>query len=413
MSKKKVIFASAAANIFEWYDYALFGYCAHLIGRNFLQAHTETGEIFNAFIIFAAGFFARPLGAIFFGVMGDTRGRKTILSNSVMIMSIPSAMIGLLPNYTQIGILAPFAIFIIRILQGFAMGGALTGSVTFLIEHMPKQNRGLAGSITMASLCIGILTGTLTCIFCKFILGEDAFEEYGWRIPFLLSFSFIIVSYVIKKTKETPSYNSIKVIVDNPIKYCFINHSKDMLFSALINSSGSVLFYSVVVFIPNYLRQARSFNEINLDLLLCATLAMMSLVCLISGYISDITTRRSVFYISLVMAVISTYFSTVILQNGRLEIIIIMYIFQGVIAAFYIGPEPGLQTDLFPVNIRATALAISYNFSASFFGGSAPLVISYLHAKTGKFESFALYFTITSLMSFAGLYLSNNNRYGK
>ena len=191
MSKRKIIFSSGLANIFEWYDYALFGHFALILGAKFFPENDPNTSLLYAFLAFALGYLMRPLGGVFFGILGDRFGRKTALSASIMCMAVPTMTIGLLPTYDSIGITATILMIVARMLQGLSMGGALTGSISFVIEHAPKEHRGLAGSISMSSICIGILLGSIVAHSIKSLLPEESFNDWGWRVPFLIGI-FII-----------------------------------------------------------------------------------------------------------------------------------------------------------------------------------------------------------------------------
>ncbi|MBA2629151.1 MAG: MFS transporter, partial [Rickettsiaceae bacterium] len=167
MNKKKLVFTSGVANTFEWYDYALFGHFAPIIGAKFFPESDPNTALLHAFLAFAIGYLMRPLGGIFFGIVGDKFGRKIALSSSIMCMAIPTAAIGFLPTYETWGIVSTGLMIVVRMLQGLSMGGALTGSVSFIIEHTNKEERGFFGSISMASICVGILLGSLVSFIVK------------------------------------------------------------------------------------------------------------------------------------------------------------------------------------------------------------------------------------------------------
>ncbi|NRB11015.1 MAG: MFS transporter, partial [Rickettsiaceae bacterium] len=185
MNKKKLILTSGAANIFEWYDYVLFGHFAPIIGANFFPDSDPKTSLLEAFLVFAIGYLMRPVGGIVFGMIGDKFGRRTALSSAMIVMAFPTAAIAFLPTYKDIGIAATILMVIIRMTQGFSMGGAVTGSMSFIIEHTEKKYRGLFGSIPMFCICIGILLGSVISYFTKFFLAEEAFYQWGWRTPFL------------------------------------------------------------------------------------------------------------------------------------------------------------------------------------------------------------------------------------
>src|SRR6185369_16449120 len=183
---KKVIIAGMIGNGLEWYDYALYAYMTLIISKLFFPVGDESVHLLATLGIFAVGFIARPFGGILFGIIGDKFCRRVSLVAAIFMMAIPTGCIGLLPTYAQIGIWAPILLTLIRVLQGLSLGGAFCGSMTFLVEHAPANKRGLIGSTSIMSLCIGFLLGSLVSILVKAPLSDAQFESWGWRIPFLL-----------------------------------------------------------------------------------------------------------------------------------------------------------------------------------------------------------------------------------
>lgn len=419
MINRKLIFTGAIATIFEWYDYALFGNFAAIIGQKFFPGANPSVSMLNAFLVFAVGYLMRPIGGIFFGILGDRYGRKFSLSISVLCMSIPTGVIGLLPVYDEIGVIAPILMLLMRMIQGFSMGGALTSSISFLIEHTSKKHRGFVGSIPMASICIGILLGTLAAIITRYFTSELDFEEFGWRIPFLVGILIMFVGfYIIKYTEESPLFLEVQQsgkAEPAPLNYVIKHHFKDILISILINSTGSILFYFQATYVPNYLKTVRLFSHNIVDQISTFSLIIMAFACIFSGYISDLIGRRRTFVYILFSVILSVYILSYNLQYGNLTQVIIAQVMLGLLAAFFIGPEPALQAEFYPTNIRSTALSVSYNFSTSLFGGTTPLVVAYLYGMTGSFYGSSSYIIFASIMTMIGLYFykDRSNDYAK
>jgi MHS family proline/betaine transporter-like MFS transporter len=412
MSKKRVIVSSGIANTFEWYDYALFGNFASLIGQKFFPETDAESGILNAFMVFAIGYLMRPIGGIFFGVIGDKFGRKSALSLSVICMSIPTAIIGILPTYEEIGSSASILMALMRMIQGLSMGGALTGSISFLIEHTNKKHRGLVGSIPMAGICIGILLGTLVSLTTKYLLSDTDFNSWGWRIPFLLGIFIMFAGfYIVKYTEETPLYKKIQEsgkVETAPVKTVVKHYIFDMLVSVMINSTGSVIFYFQAVYVSNFLKLQRNLSDSFVDKLSAASYVIMAISCLLFGAISDLVGRRKTFVVVIFAIMLTTFAITYNIEFGSIGSVIFYQILLGILAAAFIAPEPALQAEFYPTKIRATALSISYNFSTSIFGGTTPLAIAYIYNATGSLSSCSVYIIITSLFSLLGLYFYKN-----
>ena len=211
MNKKKLILISGVANTFEWYDYALFGHFASILGQKFFPESDPSTSILQAFLVFSIGYLMRPIGGIFFGIIGDRFGRKTALSTAIICMAIPTAAIGFLPTYETWGIASTTLISIVRMVQGLSMSGALTGSVSFIIEHSKKENRGLLGSISMASICTGILLGSMVSFIVQSVFTLEQFDAWAWRLPFIFGIAIYFAGVYVKKyTVETPLFEEAK-----------------------------------------------------------------------------------------------------------------------------------------------------------------------------------------------------------
>jgi MFS transporter, MHS family, proline/betaine transporter len=413
MNKRKLVISSSLANIFEWYDYALYGHFAQLIGDKFFSGGDPAISLLEAFLVFAVGYLMRPLGGIFFGVLGDKYGRKAALSSAIICMAFPTAMIGLLPTYNDVGSIATTLMIVVRVLQGLSMGGALTGSISFIIEHTDPKQRGLVGSLPMACICIGLLLGSFVSYLVRISLSPEQFDSFGWRIPFLLGiFIFFVGSYIRKSTEETPLFEELRSagnISKTPLRSVITDHWFDMLMTVFINSTGSVIFYLEAIYLAIFLKNGRGFDVSSVDYLNSLGYIIMAVVAVIIGWLSDIVERRRLFMIFNIMILIifncgfMNFFDT-----GNFMITALAQIALAIFAGAYIGPEPALQAEFYPTNIRNTALSLSYNVSVSLFGGTAPYVITLLVTKTGSLSTVSYYITSCAVCSLIGLYFYKN-----
>ncbi|AAU03541.1 MFS transporter [Rickettsia typhi] len=399
MNRSKLVFSSSIANTFEWYDYVLFSYFAPIIGAKFFPNDDVNTSLLHVFSVFAIGYLARPLGGIFFGVIGDRFGRKVALTSALFCMSAPTVLIGMLPTYNTIGITATIVMICVRILQGLSMGGALTGSISFVIEHTNHKYRGLICSISMSSICSGLLFGSIVFYIVKNILTAAQFDNFGWRIPFLIGFFIIFAAFYIKKnTHETPSFKHIRdqqQILQSPLRKVVINHWFDILISIFINAPGSIIFYLATIYLVSFFKIIRNFTENEVNNLASICYVIMIIVTLLSGYLSDIIGRKKIFLINLIIIIVTTPFLLRNFENGDFTSVIISQFILTILAASYIGPEPALQAEFYPTNIRNTALSISYNTATSIFGGTTPLIFEYLVQKTGH-VTFTVFYVILS-----------------
>ena len=207
----RVIFASSLGTVFEWYDFYLYGSLSAIISRQFFAGVNETTGFIFALLAFAAGFFVRPFGALVFGRLGDKLGRKHTFLITIVIMGTSTALVGLLPNYASIGVAAPIALVLLRLLQGLALGGEYGGAAVYVAEHAPEGKRGLYTSWIQTTATLGLFLSLLVILFCRFLLGSEQFDAWGWRIPFLLSVALLAVSvYIRLQLAESPVFEEMR-----------------------------------------------------------------------------------------------------------------------------------------------------------------------------------------------------------
>ena len=408
MNKRKLILTSGVANTFEWYDYALFGHFASILGQKFFPESDPSTAILQAFLVFAIGYLMRPLGGIFFGIIGDRFGRKTALSTAIICMAIPTAAIGFLPTYETWGIASTTLMIIVRMVQGLSMGGALTGSVSFVIEHSKKENRGLLGSISMASICVGILLGSMVSFVVKSVFTLEQFDAWAWRLPFIFGIAIYFAGVYVKKyTAETPLFEEAKArgeIVKSPLKTVFKHYWFDMLISIFINMTGSIIFYLEAIYLISYLKINRNFPEEDVSSLINFSYVIMIFITLFAGWLSDRIGRRKIFVFNLMFIIIASPFLLGIMETGEFMTVAVAQLFIAIMAATYIGPEPALQAEFYPTAIRNTALSVSYNIATSVFGGTTPYIIESLIQNTGTITSSVYYIVVAAVLGMIALY---------
>lgn len=408
MNQRKLIFSSGIANIFEWYDYALFAQFAPIIGAKFFPESEPSAALLNAFMIFAIGYFMRPIGGIFFGSLGDRFGRRAALSASIICMSFPTALIGILPTYDSIGLISTALMIVVRMLQGLSMGGALTGSISFIMEHTTPKHRGLISSIPMSGICIGFLLSSSVAYSVRNLLSPEQFDSWGWRLPFLFGILIIFAGiYIRLYTEETPLFKQIRdsgKIVDSPLKNTVKNYWLDMLISVFINSTGSVIFYLQAVYLMSFLKINRGLYEEDVSNLSNICYMVMAIITILSGWLSDKIGRPKIFAVNLILIIVVSPILIQFIDTGTFVAVAAAQIVLSILAASYIGPEPALQAEFYPTNIRNTALSISYNIATSVFGGTAPFISEYLLQKFGSIMVVAYYLMSCALLSSVALY---------
>jgi len=310
---KKVIFASSLGTVFEWYDFYLYGSLAAIIAKQFFSGLNETSAFIFALLAFAAGFAVRPFGAIVFGRLGDMIGRKYTFLVTIVIMGISTFLVGILPNYASIGFAAPAILIILRLLQGLALGGEYGGAATYVAEHAPHGKRGLYTSFIQTTATIGLFLSLLVILGVRTYLGTEAFEAWGWRIPFLLSIILLGVSVWIRmQLNESPLFQQMKAEGKQskaPITESFFTRNGKIVLLALLGATAgqAVVWYAGQFYAMYFLTQSLKVDATTTWLLIAAALAIGTPFFVFFGWLSDKIGRKKIVMAGCLIAAL-TYF---------------------------------------------------------------------------------------------------------
>jgi MHS family proline/betaine transporter-like MFS transporter len=404
-ARRRVIVAGTVGNVLEWYDFALFGVLAPVIAAHFFPSADPLAGLINSYAVFAIGFLARPLGGIIFGYIGDRFGRRQALVLSVVLMALPTATMGLLPTYQQVGILAPILLTLLRIVQGISTGGEFSGSIIFLVEQAPDSRRGFYGSIANFGAMIGGLLGTAIGWFVSEILAPDAMQDWGWRVLF---FSGILVGlfglWARAGVPDTPVFRELAAcqgLQSRPLRAALRNERWQMVIGAGLNWSASVGYYVVFVwFVGNVseiiglpYQTALAIGTFGLVVGLLATLAM--------GHLSDIIGHRRMLVAGAIATAIFSVPLLMLAATGTLAAVAFAQLGLAILAAVFLGTLPAVFVSLHSAPVRCTALSLGYNTALALFGGTAPLIATLLVKATGWPGAPGLYLVLTALVCLA------------
>ncbi|MFV3335360.1 MFS transporter [Pseudomonas sp. NY15437] len=312
--ERKVIFASSLGTVFEWYDFYLYGSLAAIIAKHFFAGVNETTAFIFALLAFAAGFAVRPFGAIVFGRLGDMIGRKHTFLITIIIMGVSTAVVGLLPAYATIGVAAPIILITLRLLQGLALGGEYGGAATYVAEHAPKGKRGFFTSWIQTTATLGLFLSLLVIMACRTVLGTEAFEAWGWRIPFLLSILLLIVSvYIRLQLSESPVFMKMKEegkASKAPLTESFgrWENLKVVIMSLLGGTAGqAVVWYTGQFYALFFLLQTLKIDAQTANLLIAGSLLLGTPFFVFFGSLSDRIGRKKIIMAGCILAAL-TYF---------------------------------------------------------------------------------------------------------
>jgi len=384
---KGTIAAGFVGNILEWYDFAVYGYLATILGPLFFPSEDRIASLISTFGVFAAGYFVRPLGGAIFGHIGDKYGRKRALSLSILLMAIPTMLVGCLPTHETVGYWAAFLLVIMRLLQGLSVGGELTGSASFLVESAPPHKRGFAGSWSFFGAISGVLLGSAIGALITRFLSTEQMLLFGWRLPFIAGIFVGIAGFYLRRNmKEDKLFENLQKedkLSKTPIKE-FLNHHWKTALKILMYTWGfGVSFYLLFVFMPSFLH---NFHNVDLHVALTTnSFAMLVLLACIPlmGIISDRTGRKPILLIAHLFLVICSFFLFhLIFKNTTFAIF-------GALAIFAIPVSisqavlPVTMVEMFPTRVRYTGVSITYNLGMALFGGSTPVICTWLIKVTG------------------------------
>lgn len=421
---RKVVFASLIGATIEWYDFFLYGAVAGIVfNKLFFPASDPVVSILLAYTTFAIGFVARPLGGLVFGHLGDKTGRKSVLVATLMIMGIATMLVGFLPTYEQIGILAPTLLVILRLAQGIGLGGEWGGAVLMTYEYAEPEKRGFYASIPQIGLAIGLcLSSGVVALLSR--LPDKDFLSWGWRVAFIASFLLVLVGlYIRVKIVETPEFRKVKeqnAEVKIPAAEMLKLYPGNVMLGMGARYIDGVFFNAFAVFSIAYLTQlapVKVSREVALWGVSASALVMVATIPFF-GWVSDKLGRPKTYAIGSALLALSAYPAFVLLGSGDpVTIFAALIIPFGVIYAMCYGPEAALFADLFDPRVRYSGISFVYQFSGIFASGLTPIIATYLIEANGKqpwyLIGYVVFAALVSMLSALAILKRQTVAYGR
>jgi MHS family proline/betaine transporter-like MFS transporter len=400
---KRTLLAGAVGNVLEWYDFALYGYFAPIFASLFFPSNSPAVSLISAFGVFAVGFLARPLGAMLFGYWGDTLGRRNALAWAILLMAVPTCMVGLLPTYQSIGVIAPIALTCCRFLQGLSVGGEFTGSATFLVEHASASQRGYIGSWAGFSAQIGALLGSGVGALIASNFADDTLHEWGWRIPFMMGGLIAVVGWYVRTgVPESPAFETIRQaggLTTSPIRDVFMTHQLAVAKVGGLVWLHGVAFYLLYVYLTTYLTTVTQVPLATVLVMNTGCMALLALLIPLMGAWSDRIGQIPLLITGAAGIALLAYPSFLWLTSNHLPRMIAAQVLLTLLVACYMGPFFATVTELFPTSQRYTGLSVGYNMGAALFGGTAPLVATFVIEWSGNVLAPAFYLSFCAMVS--------------
>ncbi|WP_341359962.1 MFS transporter [Georgenia sp. M64] len=410
--------ASFIGNFVEWFDYASYGFLATVIARVFFPETDSTTALLATFAVFAVSFVMRPIGGIFWGSLGDRKGRRWALSWSILLMSGATFLIALLPGYATIGLAAPVLLLLLRMVQGFSASGEYAGAAAFLAEYAPAGRRGLYTCFVPASTATGLLAGSLFVTLLHATTSDAALDSWGWRIPFLLAGPLGLVGrYIRVHLEDSPKYREMAASADRqttrcaPVTEVLRRHRGKVAIAFGVTCLNAVAFYLLLSYMPTYLvtelgmREDLSFlaSTISLTVYIAAVFAM--------GHLSDRFGRRRMLILACVLFIVLTVPLFTLLQGVNLAVVIAVEIAFGVMLTANDGTLATFLAEIFPTRVRYSGFALSFNAANALFGGTAPFVATWLIQVTGSAAAPAWYLTAAAVLALGAMIASRETAF--
>lgn len=385
---KRAVTAGVIGHFVEWYDYGVYAYVATYLAAAFFNDSDPTAALLSVFATFAVAFFARPVGGLVFGSLGDRIGRQRCLATVVVLMSAATFTIGILPTYAQVGVLAPALLLTARLLQGFSAGGEIAGASSFINEYAPTNRRGALSSLLPAASATGLLFGATLMLLLSSSLSETSMGSWGWRVPFLIALPLGLVGlYLRLKIEDTPMFRAlVNTAKPDPTP---IRSSVKQQFKPLAIAFGATLtygvgFYTVMSYMPTYLQEVTGFDTGQMFGITCAMLITHIIALPLWGTLSDRIGRKPILLGASIALVVATYPAFRLIAEGGTAVAVLGVAIMGAIIAAGAAPLFAFMSEMFPTRVRASSVSIGYNASVMTFGGTAPFIATFLIDQTGS-----------------------------
>ncbi|MFF3286522.1 MFS transporter [Streptomyces sp. NPDC003023] len=399
---RRALLAGSVGNFVEWYEFGVYGYFATIIAANFFtpEGGSDVEALVKTYASFALAFFFRPIGAALFGRVGDRIGRRPTLILVITLMTLATALIGLLPTYATVGAAAPWLLTLLRILQGLSAGGEFGGAVSLMTEFAPPGRRGLYGAWQSFTVALGLLGGAGVAALLATVLSAGALNDWGWRLPFLLTLPLGGVALWLRlRLEETPVFREADAEPAAPPPTAEVVRA--ILLGAGRIMGWAAAGYTFLVVLPSYLQSAlnASFQEA----LVATVLANLGFAASIipAGLVSDRVGRRTVMLTGAVLVVLLSLPLMNLLQDGGTPTAVkgLAVFAAGAVVGLLAGPGPAMLAEMFPTSVRCTGLGLAYSLSNAVFSGCAGLVITELVKRTNDVDIPAYYAAATCAVS--------------
>ena len=416
---KRVVAASMAGTVVEWYEFFLYGTAATLVFSKvfFAKGDSDLDAILAAFITYAVGFAARPVGGVVFGHFGDKYGRKKLLQFSLLLVGVATFLMGCLPTFGQVGYWAPTMLVVLRFIQGFAVGGEWGGAVLLVAEHSPNQSRAFWSSWPQAAVPVGNMLATVVLLVLTGTLSDDAFLSWGWRVAFWLSAVVVLIGYYIRtKVTDAPIFVAAQQEVERvkAASYGVVEVLKRYprgVFTAMgLRFAENIMYYLVVTFSITYLKVQVHADTSDILWWLLAAHAVHFVAIPLVGRLSDRVGRRPVYFVGALAAGTWGFFAFPMMNSANYLVIMGAVISGLVIHAFMYAPQPAIMAEMFPTRMRYSGVSLGYQVTSIVAGSLAPIIAVKLLEVYDSSVPIALYLAGAAVITLIAVYFTRETK---
>jgi MFS family permease len=392
---RRVVIAAAVGNVIEWYDFYIFGSLASILAVKFFEKSHPVAAFLSTIALFSIGFLIRPLGAFVFGWLGDKVGRKYTFLVTLSGMGLSTAIIGIIPTYAQIGLAAAVILFVLRLIQGLCLGGEYGGAITYVAEHISDEKRGYYTGWLQTSPTLGIVVSLAVIIGTRTYLGTEAFNEWGWRIPFIISLLLVAVAiYIRLSLQETPIFQDIKAkgqTAGNPWREAFLSRNiKYVLIACVVVLGQGCVWYSGQFWALYFLQTVKKIDVLTSSYIVGLALLIATPTLIFWGWLSDKIGRKPIILGGMLLASLTYYPLYIALSNyadpnnlNYTMSILIVVVLVNYVGMTY-GPIAAFLAEFFPGRIRYTSVSVPYHIGNGWGGGLVPIITTSVYLSTNS-----------------------------
>ncbi|GAB2826988.1 MFS transporter [Alpinimonas psychrophila] len=416
--QRRVLVGTMVGTTIEWYDFFIYAQAAGLVlaGLYFAPLASNNAPLAQliAWASLGISFLFRPLGAIVAGHLGDRIGRKAMLVFTLVVMGAATALIGLLPTFDQIGVLAPVLLIVLRILQGFSAGGEWGGAALLSVEHAPTNKRGFFGAYPQIGVPAGLILAAGVMLLVTTSMSSASFLAWGWRIPFLVSVILIIVGFIIRRSvDESPVFTEMRARKKEsaaPLKQLFTKHWRQVVLTALIFIANNAAGYLLIAFFSSFATKPVAAGGLGMErspVLLASTIAAVFWLAstMAGGILSDKIGRIRTFQLGYLLLFVWAIPMFLLIGTGNIVLFALALVILASALGFSYGPQAALYAEMFPAEVRYSGVSIGYALGAILGGAFAPLIAQLLLDQTGWAPSIGLYIMGLAVISFIAVSL--------